>query len=686
MVLPSTRRQHRPRQRCPRVDRPVLSALRARLAAVGCGRERHRRARGPSSLEGLTAGFPHVPPEAVLKEDLLRTGIAFDDSALTRQPRRRGQAEVVLHLLVRPEAARRARRGGAAPAARGDRADRRAVRAAPHDRLRAGEPGLAVPRRALGRRRAAALARRPRARRRRPAADARVLPPPARERQDGDGDGADDPVGLPDLPHRAAPLPVLRRATRSAASATSTTTGASTSRRAGPYTGVKPVEDVLEALALIDRYDTRRATRPRTRSPAARSRRTVDGLAEADFYGRYAQAIEERFPGRWIGKVVAQALPKADVQRFKDYGITIYHPNYEVWDKRLFSLISPGQGALRRPRGVAPADLRRGGRLRPELRDPELRRRRRDGEAVRVRDRRRGDRVDDRGPRLLHVARDHAALHDLVPGADDAARPRQPGRRAARVPHPAARRLRGRARPPRPRAAARLRRRRAPATRSSRSRPSWTRSTRWRRERRISVERGARALARGLRRRAEAAARRRCARASTSPTARPTWSCGSSTTRTSASPSATTAPSTSCRTRTGGYVLSRDEVFAKIDELLEVGGDLVALQRRLQPAAAARLLLRPLRRGARALRRPRRVLRADDRRVRLPRRPRRALVRGRGARGCATPASTGSRAAAARSSPRTSASGTRSSSTRCASTSRRSARSSRAACGRPRRW
>src|SRR3954465_14489272 len=29
------------------------------------------------------ARFPGVPPEAVLKEDLLRTGIAFDDSALT---------------------------------------------------------------------------------------------------------------------------------------------------------------------------------------------------------------------------------------------------------------------------------------------------------------------------------------------------------------------------------------------------------------------------------------------------------------------------------------------------------------------------------------------------------------------------------------------------------------------------
>src|SRR5436305_12530108 len=34
-------------------------------------------------VEDLMARFPHVPPEAVLKEDLLRTGIAFDDSALT---------------------------------------------------------------------------------------------------------------------------------------------------------------------------------------------------------------------------------------------------------------------------------------------------------------------------------------------------------------------------------------------------------------------------------------------------------------------------------------------------------------------------------------------------------------------------------------------------------------------------
>ena len=29
------------------------------------------------------ARFPHIPREAVLKEDLLRSGIAFDESALT---------------------------------------------------------------------------------------------------------------------------------------------------------------------------------------------------------------------------------------------------------------------------------------------------------------------------------------------------------------------------------------------------------------------------------------------------------------------------------------------------------------------------------------------------------------------------------------------------------------------------
>ncbi|WP_232071556.1 hypothetical protein [Phytohabitans flavus] len=109
-----------------------------------------------------------------------------------------------------------------------------------------------------------------------------------------------------------------------------------------PYTGVKPVDEVLEALAIIDRYDTAGTSHAYTLTGGSVTSK-VDGLEEADFYGRYAKAIEERFPGRWIGKVVAQALPRADVQRFRDYGVQIYHPNYEVWDKRLFELYCPGK-------------------------------------------------------------------------------------------------------------------------------------------------------------------------------------------------------------------------------------------------------------------------------------------------------------------------------------------------------
>jgi hypothetical protein len=109
-----------------------------------------------------------------------------------------------------------------------------------------------------------------------------------------------------------------------------------------PYTGVKPVEEVLEALAIIDRFDTLGASHAYTLTGGSITS-TVDGLGEAAFYGRYAKAIEERFPDRWIGKVVAQALPKEEAQIFKDHGIRIYHPNYEVWDPRIFKLVSPGK-------------------------------------------------------------------------------------------------------------------------------------------------------------------------------------------------------------------------------------------------------------------------------------------------------------------------------------------------------
>jgi hypothetical protein len=292
-------------------------------------------------VEGLMARFPHVPREAVLKEDLLRSGIAFDPSALTDNLD--GDVKPKSYFIFSFDQKPLAELGEAA------------ARRPPEEVALTGGPyGL-----------------------RRTIVSVRVNPDSAygvarddvgRLRLSLEGRAVAD-VALPPMPEyyrhtlangktvmETAPtiqwgylvyLTVLRLCQYFGAHEECKFCDINHNwrqhRKAGrPYTGVKPVADVLEALELIDRYDTARVSTAYTLTGGSVTS-TVDGLAEADFYGRYAQAIEERFPGRWIGKVVAQALPRADVQRYKDYGITIYHPNYEVWDKRLFELISPGK-------------------------------------------------------------------------------------------------------------------------------------------------------------------------------------------------------------------------------------------------------------------------------------------------------------------------------------------------------
>lgn len=41
--------------------------------------------------------------------------------------------------------------------------------------------------------------------------------------------------------------------------------------------------------------------------------------------------------------MVVQAWEKADLLRFKEAGIKVYHPNYEVWDPDLFTKLCPGK-------------------------------------------------------------------------------------------------------------------------------------------------------------------------------------------------------------------------------------------------------------------------------------------------------------------------------------------------------
>lgn len=292
-------------------------------------------------IEGLVARFAHIPAECIVKEDLLRTGIAFDRSALTDNEA--GEVKPKSYFIFSFDHKPLVELGEAA------------VRRPPEEIALTGGPyGL-----------------------RRTIVSVRVNPDsPYSVSRGADGalvlfmDGAPlADVALPPMPeyyrHRLengksvmeiAPtiqwgyliyLTVFRMCQYFGAKEECQYCDINHNwrqhKKAGrPYTGIKPIDEVLEALAIIDQHDLLQTSRAYTLTGGSVTSR-VDGYAEADFYGRYAQAIEERFPGRWIGKVVAQALPKEDVQRFHDYGIRIYHPNYEVWDKRLFEIICPGK-------------------------------------------------------------------------------------------------------------------------------------------------------------------------------------------------------------------------------------------------------------------------------------------------------------------------------------------------------
>src|SRR5260221_2727571 len=119
-----------------------------------------------------------------------------------------------------------------------------------------------------------------------------------------------------------------------------------------PYTGVKSVHDVLAALEVIDAGDS--DSRAYTITGGSITS-TLRGKNEVEFYSEYVEAIERRFPGRWISKVVTQAWPVEDVKRLKAAGAQIYHPNYEVWDPKQFTQICPGKARY----------IDRHGRIRP---------------------------------------------------------------------------------------------------------------------------------------------------------------------------------------------------------------------------------------------------------------------------------------------------------------------------------
>ena len=107
------------------------------------------------------------------------------------------------------------------------------------------------------------------------------------------------------------------------------------------YTGIKGLDETLEALQIITDTDAGHTTAYTVTGGAILTE--LQGMNEAEFYAQYAEAIEKKFPKRWIGKAVVQALPVDQVQTLKRAGYQIYHPNYEVWEEKLFNQLCPGK-------------------------------------------------------------------------------------------------------------------------------------------------------------------------------------------------------------------------------------------------------------------------------------------------------------------------------------------------------
>jgi hypothetical protein len=103
---------------------------------------------------------------------------------------------------------------------------------------------------------------------------------------------------------------------------------------------VKPVHKILEAMDLIFKHDEISQAVTVTGGSILRA---VDGMNECDFYSQYGRALRERFGDRWILKAVIEALPSKQSKMLKESGFDIYHPNYEVFEPELFEKLCPGK-------------------------------------------------------------------------------------------------------------------------------------------------------------------------------------------------------------------------------------------------------------------------------------------------------------------------------------------------------
>jgi len=99
---------------------------------------------------------------------------------------------------------------------------------------------------------------------------------------------------------------------------------------------IVPVEKVAEAVELSSRD-------PNAKRYLITGGAIKDPKKEVEFYLKYIKVTEERLSRDFPCRLNTQAFVKADCEKFYEAGVDYYHPNLEVWDPKLFSVICPGK-------------------------------------------------------------------------------------------------------------------------------------------------------------------------------------------------------------------------------------------------------------------------------------------------------------------------------------------------------
>lgn len=113
---------------------------------------------------------------------------------------------------------------------------------------------------------------------------------------------------------------------------------------------VKKVEHVVEVLKWL--FEEERPRREPYDQPWAimltggAILKKLAGHDEDEFYLQYVKAIRQALASRWPIHLQTAPKPKEIARRYKEAGVDIHNTNMEVWDKRLFEIICPGKNRV----------------------------------------------------------------------------------------------------------------------------------------------------------------------------------------------------------------------------------------------------------------------------------------------------------------------------------------------------